>query len=79
MYYWLHKSIAKSKVTSNSAGAVIKLPCMFTYKTKDASVSKINDGKTAGFSFCLFFFLSSVVKIDKKCANSTQRSQSLNS
>ena len=28
------------KVTSNSAGAVFKLPCMFTRETKDTSVTK---------------------------------------
>ena len=32
--------IAKSKVTSNSAGAVIKLSRMFSRETKDTSVSK---------------------------------------
>ena len=39
-YFWLLKNIAKSKVTSNSAGAVFMLPCMFTRETKDTSVSK---------------------------------------
>ena len=38
---------------------------MFTYKTKDASVSKINDGKTAGFSFCLFFFFPVLSKLTR--------------
>ena len=41
----------------------------------EASVS--NDGKIPGFR--KFLFLSSVIKFDKKCANSTQRSQSPNS
>ena len=31
------------------------------------------------FVFFRFLFLSSVIKFDNKCANSTQRSQSLNS
>ena len=79
LYFCLHEYIAKSKVTLNSAGTVNKLPYMFTRETKDTSVSKW--WQATGFLFLLvwFFFLWSVLKIDKKCANSTQRSQSLNS
>ena len=38
-----------------------------------------NDGKIQGFCFVSFLYLSSVIKFDKKCANSTQKSQSPNS
>ena len=34
-------------------------------------------GGTAFLLVCVFFFLSSVIKFDKICANLTQRSQSL--
>ena len=34
-----------------------------------------NDGKIPGFVFVSFLFFSRVIKFDKKCANSTQRSQ----
>ena len=46
-------------------------------RNSEASVS--NDGKIPGFYFVSFLFLSSVIKFDKKCANSTQRSQLPNS
>ena len=62
-------------MTSNSAGAVIKLPRRVYSPNSEASVS--NDGKIPGF-FVNFLFLS-FIKFDKKCANSTQGSQSLNS
>ena len=58
---------AKSKVTSNSAGAVIKLPRHVYSRNSEASVS--NDGKIPGFCFCWFSFFSSVIKFDNKCAN----------
>ena len=61
-------------MTSNSAGAVIKLPPRVYSRNSEASVS--NDGKIPVFVFVSFLFLSSVIKFDKKCANSTQRSQS---
>ena len=63
-------------MTSNSAGTVIKLPCVFTREAKDTFVSK--RWQDTGFLFFLvsFFFLSSVTKFDKRCANSTKRSQS---
>ena len=64
-------------MTSNSAGAVIKLPRDVYSRNNEASVS--NDAKIPGFCFCSFLFLSSVIKFDKECANSTQRSQSLKS
>ena len=56
----------------------IKLPCVFTHKTKDTSVSTWQDTR---FLFLLvwFFFLSSVTMFKKKCVNSTQRSQLPNS
>ena len=62
--------------TSKSA-AVIKLPRRVYSRNSEASVS--NDGKIQGFCFVSFLFLSSVIKFDKKCASSTQRSQSPNS
>ena len=64
-------------MTSNSAGAVMKLPRRVNSRNSEASVS--NDGKIPVFVFVSFIFLSSVIKFDKKCANSTQRSQSPNS
>ena len=64
-------------MTSNSAGAVIKLPRHVYSRNSEASVS--NDGKILFFFFVSFLFLSSVIKIDHKCANSTQRSQVLDS
>ena len=50
LYFLLHKKIAKSKVTSNSVGAVIKLPRRVYSRNSEASVS--NDGKIPGFCFC---------------------------
>ena len=41
---------AKSKVTSDSAGAVMKLPRRVYSRNSEASVS--NDGKIPGFCFC---------------------------
>ena len=61
-------------MTSDSAGAVMKLPRRVYSRNSEASVS--NDGKIQGFVFVSFLFLSSVITFDKKCANSTQRSQS---
>ena len=61
-------------MTSDSAGAVMKLPRRVYSRNSEASVS--NDGKIQGFVFVSFLFLSSVIKFHKKCANSTQRSQS---
>ena len=46
-------------MTSNSAGAVIKLPRHVYSRNSEASVS--NDGKT----LLVFFFFSSVIKFDK--------------
>ena len=65
------------KVTSNSAGTVIKLPRRVYSRNTETSVS--NDGNIPVFVFVSFLFLSSVIRFDKKCANSTQRSQSPNS
>ena len=61
-------------MTSNSANAVMKLPRRVYSRNSEASVS--NDGKIQGFCsvFVSFLFLSSVIKFDKECANSTQRS-----
>ena len=56
----------------NSAGAMIKLPQHVYLPNSEASVS--NDGKIPGFR--KFLFLSSVIKLDNKWANSKQRSQS---
>ena len=54
------------------------LACSLTTReTKDASVSMM--ARHQVFVFVSFFFLSSVIKFDKKCANSTQRSPSSNS
>ena len=64
-------------MTSDSAGAVMKLPRRVYLRNSEASVS--NDGKIQGFVFVSFLFLSSVIKFDKKCANSKERSQSRNS
>ena len=55
-------------MTSNSPGAVIKLPRHVYSRNSGASVS--NDGKIPGFCF---------IKFDNKWANSKQRSQSPNS
>ena len=41
---------AKSKVTSDSAGAVMMLPRRVYSRNSEASVS--NDGKIPGFCFC---------------------------
>ena len=41
-------------MTSNSAGAVIKLPCVFTHETKETSVSKW--WQDTFFFVSLFFF-----------------------
>ena len=66
--------MAKSKVTSNSVGAEIKLTQCVYSQNSEASVS--NEGKISVLFFVVsFLFLSSVVRFDKKCANSTQRSQ----
>ena len=56
-------------MTLNSAGAVIKLPRRVYSPNSEASVS--NDGKIPGF-FVNFLFLS-IIKFDKKCANSTHQ------
>ena len=65
-----------SKVTWNSADAGIKLPCMLIRKTNDEICVKMMARYRFLFLLVCFFFLSSVIKFDKKCANSTQRSQS---
>ena len=65
----------KIEVTSDSAGAVMK----FIPRRRNSEASVSNDGKIQDFVFVSFLFLSSVIKFDKKCANSTQRSQSCNS
>ena len=60
---------------------MIKFPCVLLtiHETKDASVT-LEMWEDTGFLFLLgFFFLSSGMKVDKKCANSTQRSPSSNS
>ena len=61
-------------MTSDSAGAVMKLPRRVYSRNSEASVS--NDCKIQGFVFVSFLFLSSVITFGKKCANSAQRSQS---
>ena len=69
----------KGKIESDIgfSGRRDKLPRRVYSLNNEASVS--NDGKIQGFVFVSFLFLSSVIKFDKKCANSTQRSQSRNS
>ena len=57
----------KSNVTPNSAGAVIKVPCMFSRETKDTSVSKW--WQDTGFLFLLvcfvFFFLQVFLRLTR--------------
>ena len=48
--------VKKSEVSSNSAGAVIKLPCVFIRETKDASVSKWWQDNAFLFLLVWFFF-----------------------
>ena len=55
LYFWLHKQITESKVTTNSAGAVIKLLRHVYSRNSEASVS--NDG-----SFLLVFFFFQVLE-----------------
>ena len=64
--------------TSNSAGAVIKLPRHVYSRNSEAPVCQMMP-RYRFFVFVSFLFLSSFIKFDKKCANSTQRSQSPNS
>ena len=55
----------------------IKLPCVLL--TTGCVCGKMTARHGIVILLVSFFFLSSVIKVDKKCANSTQRSQSSNS
>ena len=67
-------------MASNSAGAVIKFntaACLLDRETVKHLCEMT--ARYRVFDFVSFLFLSSVIKFDKICANSTQRSQSPNS
>ena len=49
---------------------------LYSVYSRNSQASVSNDGKIPGFVFVSLLFLSSVIKFEKKCANSTQRSQS---
>ena len=72
--FWLHRV----NRTSNSAGAVIKLP-RHVYSRETVKHLCQMMPRYRVFVFVSFLFLSIVINLDKKCANSTQRSQSPNS